>query len=93
MVLVAKAHVGSNPTYHPNILKDIPVYEPGEVIQTMTLAAALSDGVIKSADEKMPTNHGRLASGRFPIDGYILNYEKRNQSSLLYRGREESHFV
>lgn len=55
------------------------LYEPGEVIQTMTLAAALSDGVIKSADEKMPTNHGRLASGRFPIDGYILNYEKRNQ--------------
>ena len=55
------------------------LYEPGEVIQTMTLAAALSDGVIKSADEKIPTNHGRLASGRFPIDGYILNYEKRNQ--------------
>ena len=55
------------------------LYEPGEVIQTMTLAAALSDGVFKSADEKMPTNHGRLASGRFPIDGYILNYEKRNQ--------------
>lgn len=55
------------------------LYEPGEVIQTMTLAAALSDGVIKSADEKMPTNHGRLASGRFPIDGHILNYEKRNQ--------------
>ena len=31
MVLVARAHVGSNPTYHPNILKDIPVYETGEV--------------------------------------------------------------
>lgn len=55
------------------------LYEPGEVIQAMTLTAALSDGVIKSADEKIPTNHGRLASGRFPIDRYILNYEKRNQ--------------
>lgn len=55
------------------------LYEPGEVIQTMTLAAALSDGVIKSTDEKIPTNHGRLASGRFPVDGYILNYERRNQ--------------
>ena len=35
-------------------------YEPGEVVQTMTLAASLSDGIIKSLDDKLPTNHGRL---------------------------------
>lgn len=35
-------------------------YEPGEVAQTMTLAAALSDGIINSLDEKLPINHARF---------------------------------
>jgi len=34
-------------------------FEPGGVAQTMTLAAALSDGIIKSLDECSPTGPGR----------------------------------
>ena len=36
-------------------------YEPGEIAQTMTLAAALSDRLISGLDEKIPTNHGKVS--------------------------------
>lgn len=58
-------------------------YEPGEVVQTMTLAAALSDGMIKSLDEKLPTNHGRLTDTCMFRDDYIIQYERKNQADSI----------
>ena len=58
-------------------------YEPGEVVQTMTLAAAISDGMIKSLDEKLPTNHGRLTDTCRFQDNYILQYERMNQTDSI----------
>lgn len=58
-------------------------YEPGEVVQTMTLAASLSDGMIKSLDEKLPTNHGRLTDTCRFQDKYILQYERKNQTDSI----------
>lgn len=52
-------------------------YEPGEVAQTMTLAAALSDGIVKSLGEKIPTNHGKLTDSTNVRDDYILQYERK----------------
>lgn len=58
-------------------------YEPGEVVQTMTLAAALSDGLVKSLDEKIPTNHGRLTDTPAFRDHYIIQYERKNQADSI----------
>ena len=58
-------------------------YEPGEVVQTMTLAASLSDGMIKSLEQKLPTNHGRLTDTCRFQDNYILQYEKKNQTDSI----------
>lgn len=58
-------------------------YEPGEVVQAMTLAASLSDNIIKSLDEKFPTNHGRLTNTTLVRDNYILQYERMNQTDSI----------
>lgn len=58
-------------------------YEPGEVAQTMTLAAALSDRMINSLDAKLPTNHGRLADTCMLRDDYIIQYEKKNMTDSI----------
>lgn len=58
-------------------------YEPGEVAQTMTLAAALSDGFIKSLEDKMPTNHGRVSDTSAIRDDYIIRYERKTQSDSI----------
>ncbi len=58
-------------------------YEPGEVTQTMTLAAALSDGLVKSLDEKIPTNKGRLCDTIDFTDQYIRAYERSHQTDSI----------
>jgi len=58
-------------------------YEPGEVVQAMTLTASLSDGMIKSLDEKLPTNHGRLTDTCRFQDNYIIQYERMNQTDSI----------
>lgn len=58
-------------------------YEPGEVAQTMTLAAALSDGVVKSLSERIPTKHGRINDTIAFVDDYIRNYERKMQSDSI----------
>ena len=58
-------------------------YEPGGVVQTMTLAAAISDGLIKSLDDKHPTNNGRLTDTTIVRDNYILQYERQNQTDSI----------
>lgn len=49
------------------------LYEPGEVLQTMTLVSVLRDGCIHSLDETLPTNHGILPD--YPRDVKLLDYE------------------
>ena len=58
-------------------------YEPGGVVQTMTLAAAISDGLIKSLDDKLPTNNGRLTDTTIVRDNYILQYERQKQTDSI----------
>lgn len=58
-------------------------YEPGGVVQTMTLAAAISDGLIKSLDDNLPTNHGRLTDTTIVRDNYILQYERQKQTDSI----------
>lgn len=58
-------------------------YESGAVVQAMTLAASLSDGMIKSLDEKLPTNHGRLTDTCVFRDNYIIQYERKNQTDSI----------
>ncbi len=58
-------------------------YEPGEVAQTMALAAALSDGIVKSLDEKIPTNNGRMCDTIDFTDQYIRAYERNHQTDSI----------
>lgn len=58
-------------------------YEPGGVAQTMILAAALSDGVIKSLDERFPTNHGRLHDSSAIYDDNIRYYERNKRTDSI----------
>ncbi len=57
-------------------------YEPGSVFKTVTLTSTLSDGFVKSLDETMPTNHGKIPSARID-DHHIREYEDRNKSSRI----------
>lgn len=57
-------------------------YEPGAVAHTMTLASALSDGMITSLDEKIPTRHGVLGS-KINTDPYIIRYEKAHRTDSI----------
>ena len=49
-------------------------YEPGEVLQTMTLASVLRDGYKQSLDEVVPTSHGILPD--YPQDRHLVDYER-----------------
>lgn len=58
-------------------------YEPGEVAQTMTLAAALSDRLVNGLDEKVATNHGKLSDTTAFVDDYIKGYERQMQTDNI----------
>ena len=58
-------------------------YEPGEIAQTMTLAAALSDRLISGLDEKVATNHGKLSDTTAFVDDYIRVYERKMQTDSI----------
>ena len=48
--------------------------EPGSVFKTTTLMTCIEDGIIKSLDDEIPTNHGYMAG--FPgFDEHITQYE------------------
>lgn len=57
------------------------LYEPGEVLQTMTLASVLRDRHFRSLGETLPTNHGRLPD--YPQDVNILEYERTNKTDCI----------
>ena len=50
--------------------------EPGSVFKASTLMTLLEDGYIKSLQEKVPTNGGKL--GTLPLDQHIYDYERQN---------------
>lgn len=56
-------------------------YEPGEVIQTMTLASVLRDRFVESIDENIPTCHGVLEY--YPQDIHLLDYERSSRSNKI----------
>lgn len=61
------------------------LYEPGEVIQTMTLAPVLRDRFVISLDDEIPTLHGFLP--HYPQDIHLMDYERTNKTdkiSILY---------
>lgn len=57
--------------------------EPGSVFKTVTLTSVLSDGHVKSLDEKIPTNHGIVKGYRIPQDTHIADYERNNHTNRI----------
>ena len=57
--------------------------EPGSVFKTVTLAAALSDGHIKSLDETIPTNHGVIKNSKLPVDRHITDWEREHHTNRI----------
>ena len=57
-------------------------YEPGSVMKTVTLLSVLSDGYVKSLDETMPTNAGRIPAAKVD-DVHIREYEARHKTKQI----------
>ena len=57
-------------------------YEPGAVAQTMTLACALSDRLITSLDQRIPTRHGIPVNGNL-ADPVIRRYESAHRTDSI----------
>lgn len=49
--------------------------EPGSVFKTVTLLSVLNDGYIKSLDETMPTNNGKIAGTGVTPDQHIIDWQ------------------
>ena len=56
-------------------------YEPGEVVQTMTLASVLRDGNLNSLNTKIPTRHGILSN--MPQDIHLKDYERQFKTDSI----------
>lgn len=56
-------------------------YEPGEVLQTMTLASVLRDGDLTSLNTKIPTRHGILSN--MPQDIHLKDYERQFKTDSI----------
>ena len=57
--------------------------EPGEVVQTMTLAKLLDDGVVASLESTIPTRHGMMSGIPYPQDVHIADYEREHKTSEI----------
>ncbi|MBQ7195243.1 MAG: penicillin-binding protein 2 [Bacteroidales bacterium] len=57
------------------------VGEPGSIFKTVTLMTVIEDGYIKSLDDKIPTNHGRIYT--FEPDRHILDYEREHHTNQI----------
>jgi len=71
-------------------------HEPGSVFKTVTLLSVLSDGKIKSLNEKIPTNHGKVEGAKIPVDKHIIEYENlehTNRISILEGFKRSSNYV
>lgn len=56
--------------------------EPGSVFKTVTLAALLADGHLKSLGQTIPTNHGHIEGTKIN-DHYIPPIESRNHTKVI----------
>ena len=56
-------------------------YEPGEVLQTMTLASVLRDRNLTSLNTKIPTRHGILSN--MPQDIHLKDYERQFKTDSI----------
>lgn len=56
-------------------------YEPGEVLQTMTLASVFRDGHLHSLSTKMPTSHG--IRPYMSQDARLTNYERQSKTDSI----------
>lgn len=57
--------------------------EPGEVVQTMTLAKLLDDGVITSLESRIPSKHGMMSGIPYPQDVHVMDYEREHKSTEI----------
>lgn len=57
--------------------------EPGSVFKTVTLMSVLNDGFIKSLDETLPTNHGKVAGTGIPVDQHIMDFEREHKTDEI----------
>lgn len=70
--------------------------EPGSVFKTVTLAALLTDGKIKSLEQTIPTNHGKISGTNLPDDDHIPPYERdmhTNRISMYDGFKMSSNYV
>ena len=58
-------------------------FEPGSVFKTVTLLSVLSDGYVKSLDETLPTNHGRVKDTKMQQDIHICDWEREHHTSEI----------
>ena len=69
-------------------------YEPGDVVSTLTLSAALQDHLISSLDDEIATFHGRTPN--LSQDMQILDYERstgKRDISILEGFKRSSRYV
>lgn len=57
------------------------VYEPGDILQTMTLASLLRDGNLRSLNTTIPTRHGILPN--MPQDVRLKDYERQYKTDSI----------
>jgi len=57
--------------------------EPGSVFKTVTLLSVMSDGIYKSLDETIPTNHGIVKNTRMRQDVHILDWEREHNTKEI----------
>lgn len=70
--------------------------EPGSVFKTVTLMSVLNDGFVKSLDQTIPTNHGKVAHTGIPVDKHIGDWEyshHTNRISVLDGFKISSNYV
>lgn len=74
--------------------------EQGSVMKTVTLLSVVEDGHVRSLEQTLPTNHGRvLRNGRptaYPHDQHISDYERetgRNEISVMHGFEISSNYV
>ena len=70
--------------------------EPGSVFKTVTLLSVMSDGIYKSLDETIPTNHGIVKNTKMKQDVHILDWErehKTKETSILDGFKISSNYV
>ena len=70
--------------------------EPGSVFKTVTLLSVMSDGIYKSLDETIPTNHGIVKNTKMRQDVHILDWEREHgtrEISILDGFKISSNYV